>query len=635
MIVSWNAAAQRMLGYLPEEVIGRSYRMLIPEDQFAQENAFQVRVRQGEPVARYESTRVARDGECVAVSVACSPIYDGDGQVVGLSEISRDIRTEKQAQEALQAQMRKLDLLSSTSQALLVREAVDSDLWSSVLPRLARAAGADSCCAFVMADEPGRLLLAAHFGPSGEVCAPPLDLAFGDYPSGRVAQEGTALIEELRPSLAPEAAALRASSVVGYAGFPLLAHGRLLGVAAFGTSRAHFETSELQAIQTVCDQISATLDRARLIDELRSREAALQEADRRKDDFIATLAHELRNPLAPIRNAAVAMRFGATLDPKLQWCRDVIERQVGVMARLLEELLDVSRIARRRLELRLERVELGRAIAQAVETVRPVVDEMGHDLTVDLPPFSLTVNGDLTRLTQVFGNLLNNAAKYTDRDGRIVLAVQVLGREVMVSVKDSGIGIPAAHLTRVFELFSQVDSALERSQGGLGIGLSLVKALVELHGGRVTAASDGAGRGTEFRVYLPIVDVSATQISPVALPRIDPQLPVARRRVLVVDDNRDVTQTLGSLLESAGHDVQIANDGAHAIQLAEQYRPHAVVLDIGMPDMNGYEVCRRIRERSWSKHMLLVACTGWGRPADRQRARDAGVRSPPGQTGER
>jgi signal transduction histidine kinase/CheY-like chemotaxis protein len=401
----------------------------------------------------------------------------------------------------------------------------------------------------------------------------------------------------------------------------------LLGVAGFGTGREKYSERELYVMQAVCDQIAATLERNRLIEELRAREAALTESDRRKDDFIATLAHELRNPLAPIRNAAVALRYAPVLDPKFRWCRDVIERQVGVMAELLEDLLDVSRIARRRIELRLDRIQLADVISQAVETVRPLLDEMGHRLSVHLPRESITLNGDRTRLTQVLGNLLNNAAKYTDRGGEIALDVRVQEREAVVQVKDSGIGIAPEHLPRVFELFSQVDSALTRSRGGLGIGLSLAKALVNLHGGRIEARSEGAGKGSEFNVYLPIVEVhhpEAVEGPEEPAKRLDGAARATGRRVLVVDDNADVVRSLENVLQGAGHEVRTALDGEHALELAEQYRPHALFLDIGMPDMNGYEICRRIREQPWSENMMIVACTGWGRPGDRALAKEAG-----------
>jgi CheY-like chemotaxis protein len=253
---------------------------------------------------------------------------------------------------------------------------------------------------------------------------------------------------------------------------------------------------------------------------------------------------------------------------------------------------------------------------------------MGHELTVDMVRETIIVNGDLTRLTQVMGNLLNNAAKYTNRGGRISLAVEVRGHEVAIRVRDSGIGILAEHLSRVFELFSQVESALTRSRGGLGIGLSLARALVELHGGRITAASDGPGQGAEFTVHLPVVAVTAPEITADTVAGQNRsgngKAPFRPRRVLVVDDNADVAKSLESVLVSAGHEVRVANDGARALDLAEEYRPEAVVLDIGMPDMNGYEVCRRIRERPWADETLMVACTGWGRPSDRMEARAAG-----------
>jgi PAS domain S-box-containing protein len=630
-VMSWNASAHRLLGYSADEILGRPFQVLVPPRQFEEEAQLHNRIRKGETVAHLETLRLRNDGAAIPVALTVSPIYAENGEIVGISEIARDMRAEQRARSKLREHVQQLDLLSSTSQSLIMGDESDSSMWESIFQRLCRALGARACYRYVIAEEPETMRLATVAGEDEEVggVSLPAKVRFAEAPSGRVALSRQPFIVETRDLLpSAEATALLESGVRCYAGFPLLAGGSLLGVAAFGTSRERFQESEIQVLRTVCDQIATTLEREQLIVELRANEATLRDADRRKDDFIATLAHELRNPLAPIRNAAVALRFGGVLDPKFKWCRDVIERQVGVMAELLEDLLDVSRIARRRIELRLERIDLGRAISQAVETVRPLIDEMGHELSVNLPQDTITLNGDLTRLTQVFGNLLNNAAKYTERGGRISVSVEVQEREAVVRVRDSGIGIPTAHLPKVFELFSQVESALQRSQGGLGIGLSLVKALVSLHGGRVSAASEGPGKGSEFSVCLPIVEVTEPVLMPVntqarALPAAADTL-TRPRRVLVVDDNADVAKSMESMLESAGHEVRVATDGEHAIHLAEQYRPHAVLLDIGMPGMNGYEICRRIREQPWSKQMLIVACTGWGRPADRARAREAG-----------
>ena len=362
---------------------------------------------------------------------------------------------------------------------------------------------------------------------------------------------------------------------------------------------------------------------ARDITSRKEMEAALKEADRRKDVFLATLAHELRNPLAPIRNALQILMAKGPPDPELQWARGVIDRQVQQMARLLEDLLDVSRISRNKLELRKERVDLTAVVEAALETSRPVIEAGGHEFSVTLPPEPIHLEADPVRLAQVFANLLNNAAKYTEEGGRIWLAAERQGSEVTVSVKDNGIGIMAEMLPRIFEIFTQSNRALVRSQGGLGIGLSLVKGLVELHGGSIEARSDGPGQGSEFVVRLPVAGEKLVQEP--ARPGEDEQpKPVTRRRILVADDNRDSADSLAMLLKIKGYEVGTAYDGEQAVEAAEALRPDVVLLDIGMPNLNGYDACRRIREQPWGQGMFLIALTGWGQEEDRRRTEEAG-----------
>jgi PAS domain S-box-containing protein len=350
-------------------------------------------------------------------------------------------------------------------------------------------------------------------------------------------------------------------------------------------------------------------------------EEALRAADRRKDEFLATLAHELRNPLNPIRSAVQVLRTRGVKEPEQDWSRDVIDRQVDHLTRLIDDLLDISRISRGKLELRREPVELGEVLRGALEANRPLVEQLGHNVSIELPQEPLYLDGDLVRLTQVFLNLLNNAAKYTERGGRIWLTARREGGQVVVSVRDSGVGIAPEKLPHLFEMFYQVDRSLERAQGGLGIGLSLVKQLVSMHGGRVAVRSEGVGKGSEFRVELPLT------AAPAAIAR--PAAPAAagrprKRRVLVVDDNADSASSLALVLQLAGHDVDTASDGEEALWKAEQTKPEVVLLDIGMPKLNGYEVCRRIRSQPWGRQMLLVAQTGWGQQEDRRRTHEAG-----------
>jgi signal transduction histidine kinase/ActR/RegA family two-component response regulator len=370
------------------------------------------------------------------------------------------------------------------------------------------------------------------------------------------------------------------------------------------------------ALATVSQDVT---ERKRLEHDLRGLAAALSEADRRKDEFLAMLAHELRTPLAPISNAVRVLRLGNS--DVVHSASEVLERQVRQMTRLVDDLLDMSRITRGRIDLRRERIELGPIVGQAVEAARALYKSMNHELTVILPPQPIHLNGDPTRLAQVVGNLLNNACKFTDEGGHIRLTVEREGREAVIRVRDSGIGIAPEHLPHLFEMFTQVDTSLERSRDGLGIGLTLVKTLVEMHDGTVAAQSDGPGRGSEFVVRLPI---SVETTRPASRAVVREPAPASGRRILIVDDNEDGADSLAMLLQLGGHETYIAHDGIEAVGAAERLRPDAVLLDIGLPKLNGYEVCRRIREQPWGKDLVLMAVTGWGQEEDRHRSRAAG-----------
>jgi CheY-like chemotaxis protein len=351
---------------------------------------------------------------------------------------------------------------------------------------------------------------------------------------------------------------------------------------------------------------------------------ALREADRHKDEFLAMLAHELRNPLAPIRNAIQALKRIGPPDPQLQKLRDMIDRQVTHMARLVDDLLDVSRITRNKIELHKERLELMTAVVRAVEASRPLIDARKHRLTVSLPPDPVEVEGDLTRLSQVISNLLDNAAKYTEEGGNIWLTSEKLGSQVVIRVKDDGMGISSHILPHVFDLFIQSDRALDRSQGGLGIGLTLVRRLVELHGGRVEAHSAGPGKGSEFVIYLPAATVAESKsemAEPVAAASVTS---VGRCRILVVDDNMDSAESMATLLKLYGHEVRVAYDGLAAVESALAFRPQIVLLDIGLPGLDGYEVAHRLRHSDETKDIFLIALTGYGRTEDRVRALTSG-----------
>ena len=346
----------------------------------------------------------------------------------------------------------------------------------------------------------------------------------------------------------------------------------------------------------------------------------LKEADRHKDEFLALLAHELRGPLAPLRNSLELLKRAGTDESIRRQVRATMDRQLGQLVRLVNDLLDVSRIARGQIEIRSEPVDLAAVVQQAVETCRPLVTFAGHTLSVSLPAEPVHVDADPARLAQVLGNLLHNACKYTEPGGRIDLAMTRESEDAVIRIKDTGIGIPSNKLDGIFDLFVQLDRTKERSQGGLGVGLALVKRLVAMHGGSVEAASEGPGRGSEFVVRLPIE--ARARVSDSGEPHVEPTSPP--RRVLVVDDNADTATSLSMLLQSAGHEAYTAHEGHEALHMAEKLQPDVILLDIGLPKLSGHEVCRRIRERPWAKNVVVVAVTGWGQEEDQRKSAEAG-----------
>jgi PAS domain S-box-containing protein len=353
-------------------------------------------------------------------------------------------------------------------------------------------------------------------------------------------------------------------------------------------------------------------------------EEALRESDRRKDEFLATLAHELRNPLAPIRYAVKVLDLKGPGTAEQRWAVELIERQAQHMARLIDDLLDINRITRNTLELRKESLELSAVIATAVETVRPLIDRDGHKLTINLPSEKIHVNGDPVRLAQIFSNLLHNAAKYSKTErggGKIVLTARPDGPSVAVSIQDDGVGISQAMLPRVFEMFAQVGKSIDQSEGGLGIGLALAKRLVEMHGGHIEASSEGLGMGSQFTVYLPIANVEPSAEEKSGKNGMTNE---AARRILVADDNADVAESFEVMLQMFGHEVQTAFDGLEALERAEEFRPDVIVLDVGMPKLDGYETARRIRQQPWGQDVVLIAVTGWGNEEDKNRSAEAG-----------
>jgi PAS domain S-box-containing protein len=434
-----------------------------------------------------------------------------------------------------------------------------------------------------------------------EACDQPLDAVF------KIINE-----QSRNPVENPVCRALREGRIVGLANHTVL-------VAKNGVERPIDDSAA--PILDKSGAIVGVVMIFRDVTERRRAEQVLKEADRRKDEFLATLAHELRNPLAPIRNALEIIRVAGDDQQAVHLARETMERQLGQMIRLVDDLLDVSRITRGTIELRKGRVDVATIVKNAVETSQPQFDQVGQRLRVNLPDEPIFIDADPMRMAQVFANLLNNAAKYTEPRGRIELTVKREGPEVAISIKDNGIGIPKPMLDAIFDMFAQVDRSLERAHGGLGIGLTIVKCLVEMHGGTVEARSEGHGKGSEFIVRQPIV-TAPVEDKPASGGE-EPLPTIPRRRILVVDDNRDAASSLAMLLKILGHETQMAHEGQEALDLAATYQPEIVLLDIGMPQMSGYDVCRRLREQPTGSDMIIVAVTGWGQDSDRQRSVEA------------
>jgi signal transduction histidine kinase/CheY-like chemotaxis protein len=399
---------------------------------------------------------------------------------------------------------------------------------------------------------------------------------------------------------------------------PLMAGDEVRGALALLGDLSKFDASRLALIREVASRASIAMENARLY-------SAVQDADRRKNEFLAMLAHELRNPLAPIRNAVHIMQGDDVAPATMNWARDVIGRQADHMARLIDDLLDVSRIVQGKVTVKPEKLELLTLIERAVEASEPRAAGRDQEIVLDLPREPIEINGDAVRLAQVLSNLINNASKFSAANTRITLSARYDKGEVRISVKDEGAGIDPSFLPHIFDLFFQADQSLDRSQGGLGIGLTLVKHLVELHGGRVTAASEGAGMGTEVAVYLP----AEMKVMPIKVAGATVPLDVAPRapspaRILVVDDLVASAETLMTLLEMEGFEVKTANEGMAALKIAEDFKPDVVLLDIGLPGMNGFEVANRLRTQPESRDALLIALTGYGEAESRSKSEQAG-----------
>jgi PAS domain S-box-containing protein len=622
-IVSWNRGAERLYGYTAQEVIGKPVAILHPPDHPDEMPQIMERLKRGELIDHYETVRVKKDGSRVDVSLTISPVKDPEGRIIGASKVARDITARKREIEAAH-------FLAEASKLLAALQDVPSTLQK--VARLAVPRFADWCAVDVLElDGSLRRLAVAHVDPAKVKLAHELHRR---YPPDPEAPHGAwNVLRTGRPEMASEITEAMVRDTVpdeerrrlilelglkSYMGVPLRVRGKTFGVLTFVTAESgrRYGPADLVVAEDLADRAGIAVENARLYAELR-------EADRLKDEFLAMLAHELRNPLAPIRNSLHIMRQPGAGPDLVGQARDMAERQVQHMARLLDDLLDVARISRGRIELRWEVVDVAPLVHRTVEAVRPLIEERRHELTVSLPAGPIQVQGDPARLEQILTNLLNNSAKYTDPGGHIWLTVQHEDGEMVLRVRDSGIGIAPEVLPKVFDLFVQAERRLDRSQGGVGIGLTLVKKLVELHGGTVRALSAGIGQGSEFVARLPAF-TGERRAPEGAKAEPEEARPVPRRRVLVVDDNVDAADSLAMLLRLEGQDVRAAHDGRAALKLADEFRPELVFLDIGMPGMDGYEVCRQLRQQPGLEDALVVALTGWGQDEDRRRSQEAG-----------
>jgi PAS domain S-box-containing protein len=571
--------AESLTGWTPQEAIGQPldgvFRLINRDRRPRVESPTWQALREARTVKlASNSVLVARDGRERSISDSAAPIRNDKGEVGGVILVFRDISDRRETERSLAKALTYADDIIDTLREPFV--VLDADL-------RVRTANRSFYDSFRVSKEETENRLVYDLG-NGQ----------WDIPSLRT------LLDEILS---------RNQSVHDFEvehSFPAL--GRKIMLLNARPFPPHSKHPEL--ILLAVEDVSA----------LRERADELAEAGRQKDEFLATLAHELRNPLAPIRNAVQSLGTEGLPESGVRIARDVIARQVQIMARLVDDLLDVSRISRNTLDLRKQRVELASVLDSALESSGPLIRQCGHELTVRLPPQPLYLDADPVRLAQVLSNLLNNAAKYTNRGGHIWLNAEREGSDAVVSVRDDGIGIPGDMLARVFEMFTQVDRSLERSQGGLGIGLTLVLRLVEMHDGRIEARSDGPDQGSEFVVRLPLIQPPHER---------PPQSDGLRTkalsgcRVLVVDDNKDSADSMGMLLRLKGNDVRLAYDGLKAVEVARTFRPELVLLDIGLPKLNGYDVARRIREQPWGRDVVLVALTGWGQDEDRRRSREA------------
>jgi PAS domain S-box-containing protein len=612
----WNDQCKAHFGLAPDAEVNADlfYQLIHPDDRESTRAAITACVEKGEPYDVEYRVRLPQ-GETRWIRATGKTYYNAQDQPIRFDGTTQDVSRQKVAEAELRTQAGRQKLLWDAAAVLLT--AADPDtMMRTLFGKVSKYLGVDAYFNFMVDEANACLHLVSSVGMPEEALQSFKKLSFGEAVCGTVAIRKEAIVaDHIQSSSDPIVQLIKGFGVRAYACNPLMSDGKLIGTLSFASrSRDSYDEAELSFFATLAHYVTTAYVKLQLVQRLK-------EADQRKDEFLATLAHELRNPLAPISNGFQVIRMAGDDRKLIDNILDTMERQLSQMVRLIDDLLDLSRITSNKLELRKDQVDLKHTLRDAIETSLPQIESSGHRLEIELPTESLILNADSVRLAQVFSNLLNNAAKYTPPRGNIWLKAWRSDNHIAVSVRDSGIGIAAENISRLFKMFSQITPALERSHGGLGIGLSLVRGLVEMHGGTVEASSQGIGQGSEFIVKLPLT-AAAEEASCETAPSTGLEAP--RRRVLVVDDNHDAAITLAMMIRMFGHEVHTVHDGQAAVEIAEAVRPDVVLLDIGLPIMNGYEACQSIRKQSWGEAIKIVALTGWGQDEDKRKARDAG-----------
>jgi signal transduction histidine kinase len=562
---------------------------------------------------------IARDGTERPIDDSAAPIKNDQAEIEGVILVFRDI-TERHREEKLKDRRARNAALTAAIGLAFSQRRTLPEMLSASTDAIVHHLDTAFARIWTLDAESNVLELQTSSGIYTHIDGPHRRVPVGAFKIGRIAEEKKPhLTNDVQhdPDVSDQAWANR-EGMVAFAGYPLLVESRLLGVIAL-FARQPLADDTLEALTLVADVISLGIDRKRSEEVLKTQATALKAADHRKDEFLAMLAHELRNPLGVISNGIQLVQLSQQPE-MLGQISDLIEHQVKHLTHLIDDLLDVSRITQGKITLKKETVELGAIVDRAVELVRPLVMEKRHVLTTSVPE-EIRFVADPTRAVQILGNLLTNAAKYSEPEGSIHLAAVVDGDQVVMRVRDNGIGIPPEMLSHVFELFTQVDATLDRSQGGLGIGLTLVHSLVEMHGGQVSAASEGKDKGSEFTVRLPIGTPEADRLTTDAGKLIKPK---ATGRILVVDDNEDTARLTARMLTHYGYEVETAHDGLAAIEQARRLQPGVILLDIGLPGMNGYEVATQLRDDDCCKSAVLIAISGYGEETARERSKAAG-----------